>query len=94
MGYCHFVADRYEEAAAWSEKAMVHHPDHPTASRVGAAAYALLGRQEDAARLLARVRKLYPNLRVSTLKDVQGVSISPALLAKLQEGLRRAGLPE
>jgi len=94
MGYCHFVAGRHEEAAAWSEKAMVHHPDHPTASRVGTAAYGLLGRHEDAARLLARVRKLYPNLRVSTLKDVQGVSASPALIAKFQEGLRRAGLPE
>ena len=53
----------------------------------------MAGRLEQAHKAMARPRQLNPALRVSTLKDVVGPWHAEGL-SRLEEGLRRAGLPE
>jgi hypothetical protein len=43
---------------------------------------------------VARLRQLNPALRVSTLKDVLGPYGRAEDLARYEEGMRQAGLPE
>ena len=88
-----FIAKRYEEAAASTEKALRAHPDYVTALCTGAAAYALLHRLDDARRLIVHIRELRPQLRVSALKDYSPFQ-RPADLAAYEQALRTAGLPE
>jgi hypothetical protein len=52
------------------------------------------GRLEQARKMLARLRQLDPALRVSNLSDRPGPYRRPEDVARYEEGLRRAGLPE
>jgi len=87
IAQAHFVAGRYEEAAAWAEKTFRE------ILRVGAAAYALLNRVEDARRIIARLRVLHPRLTAKAAAEQMPLR-RPADLSAYLEGLRRAGLPE
>ena len=58
-----------------------------------AASNALAGRPAEAQKALVRLRELDPTLRVSNVKDWAAFH-RPEDLAKLEEGLRKAGLPE
>jgi adenylate cyclase len=69
-------------------------PDYHDALRISAASNALAGRPEEAAKAMARLRQLDPNLRVSTLREIQGPYRRPEDHARYEEGLRKAGLPE
>ena len=64
-----------------------------SAEGLAAASNAMAGRLEQAHKAMARLRQLNPALRVSTLKDVVGPWHAEGL-SRLEEGLRRAGLPE
>jgi adenylate cyclase len=92
--FAHFCAGRYEEASSWAATALRSLPDNIQALRIGAASNALAGRPQKAQELLARLRQLDPTLRVSNLKDVLGPCRRPDDLARYEEGLRKAGLPE
>ncbi len=61
--------------------------------RVAAASYALAGRLEQGQKAMTRLSQLDPALRVSNLRDVLG-PYRPEDLARYEEGLRKAGLPE
>ena len=91
--YAHFGAGRYAEAALWADKALVEQPSHLPANRVLAASCALIGRQEQASKAMARLRELDPALRLSNLKELLPVR-RPEDSNRLAEGLRKAGLPE
>jgi hypothetical protein len=67
--------------------------DYQTGLRVAAASNAMAGRPEQAHKAMARLRRLNPVLRVSNLKAVLGPWRAEDL-ARVEEGLRRAGLPE
>ena len=67
--------------------------DLHTALYAGAAAHALAGRSEEAARIIARLRERAPDLRIGTLRNALG-PYRPEDLAKYETGLRKAGLPE
>ena len=60
---------------------------------IAAASNALAGRPAEAQKTMARLRELYPTLRVSNVKEWAAFR-RPEDLAKLEEGLRKAGLPE
>jgi adenylate cyclase len=90
----HFYAGRYDQAAAWAAKSIGENPKYPPVWRTAAASNALLGRQEQAQNAMARLRQLDPTLRIATLKSVIPVNLRPDLLAKMVDGLRKAGLPE
>jgi TolB-like protein/tetratricopeptide (TPR) repeat protein len=89
----HFNTDRYYEAAVWSAKSIAENPKNLSAWRIAAASNALSGRLEQAQNAIARLRELDPNLRIATLKSVI-LSPLPDVLARMEHGLRKAGLPE
>jgi len=91
--HAHFVAGRYDEASSWAEMVLREHPESHSALRVIAASKALAGHIEEAKKVSTRLRKVDPTLRVSNLKDVLG-PFRPEALARYEEGLRKAGLPE
>jgi len=88
----YFFAGRYDEASSWAEKAVREQPS-AQAFRVAAASNALAGRLENAQEAMARLRQLDPHRRISNLMD-QYPMRRPEDLARLAEGLRKAGLPE
>jgi adenylate cyclase len=92
--HAHFFLGRYAEAASWAAMAVQDNPDFQTGLRIDAASNAMAGRPEQAHKAVARLRQLNPALRVSTLKDVLGPYRRADDLLRLEEGLRRAGLPE
>jgi len=91
--FAHFLLGRYDEAASWAAMALQDNPDHHAGLRIAAASNAMAGRPEQAHKAMARLRRLNPVLRVSNLKAVLGPWRADDL-ARYEEGLRQAGLPE
>jgi TolB-like protein len=87
--HAHFFAGRYEEAAKWAAMAL----DVRAARYIVAAANALAGHTEEAKEIVVRLRQSDPGLRISTLRERVG-PYRPEDLAKYEEGLRKAGMPE
>jgi TolB-like protein/Tfp pilus assembly protein PilF len=90
----HFSTGRYEEAAAWAAKSLGGYPTDSRAWRIMAASHALSDRQEQAQKAMGRLRELEPTLRLATLKLQLSSWRSHGARAKMEEGLRIAGLPE
>jgi TolB-like protein len=88
----YFYTGRYDEAAAWSAKSIGENPGYSSAWRVAAASNAFLGRQEQAEKAISRLLQLEPALRIATIK--YAIPLRPSDLARMEEGLRKAGLPE
>lgn len=93
VALAHFVAGRYDEASLWAEKALRARANFLPAIRDLAASSALAGRGSDAQVAMARLREIAPAMRVSTVKEWQPFR-RPDDLARLEDGLRKAGLPE
>jgi adenylate cyclase len=92
--YAHFFAGRYHEACLWAELVLRERPGSLNALHIAVAGNVLAGRPEQAQNALARLRELDPALCVSNLKDRLGPYRRAEDLARYEEGLRRAGLPE
>jgi TolB-like protein len=90
IGY--FFTGRYDEAAVWSAKSIGENPNYSLAWRITAASNAFLGRQEQAQKAIVRLRELEPAVRIATIK--YPFPLRPSDRARLEEGLRKAGLPE
>jgi tetratricopeptide (TPR) repeat protein len=93
MAAAHFLAGRCAEALSWAEMAVREKPSFLLPLCVLAASAALAGRQADAERAMARVRQIDPNLSLSNLGGFFPVR-GAEYLAKMANGLRKAGLPE
>ena len=93
VAFAHFLAGRYDEASLWAERALRMRPTFLPALRELAAAQALAGRLSEAREARARLRQLAPSLRVADVKDWIPFRRSEDL-ARLEDGLRKAGLPE
>jgi len=93
MAFAHFVAGRYDEASAWAERALQERANYLPAIRELAASRALMGRDSEAQAAMARLREIDSVMRVSTVKEWLPFR-RPDDLARLEDGLRRAGLPE
>ena len=91
--HAHFFQGHHDEAASWAAMALQGGPDYQTGLRIAAASNAMAGRPEQAHKAVARLQQLNPALRVSTLKNALG-PYRREDLSRLEEGLRRAGLPE
>jgi len=92
--HAHFLAGRYDTASSWAGIALRTSPDTVVALRIAAASKALTGELKQAQKLLARLRQLDPALRVSNLRDRMGPYRRPEDVARYEDGLRKAGLPE
>jgi TolB-like protein len=93
IAFAHFLAGRYDEASSWAEMALRQRPTFLAAIRELAAAQALAGRIPEAQQTMARLRQLDPAMRVVNVKDWVPLR-RPEDLAQLEDGLRKAGLPE
>ena len=93
LAYAHFFAGRNDEARVWAEKALRQRPDWLTALRIGAACHAVAGRVDQAKKLVARMLKLDPALRISNLQGLPPLRRAEDF-ARWSEALRKAGLPE
>jgi TolB-like protein len=91
--FAHFIAGRNDEAASWADRAWREKPNWVPTLRVAAASHALAGRLGPAQKAMARLRELDPALRISNNKNVARFA-RPEDLARFEEGLRQAGLPE
>jgi adenylate cyclase len=89
----HLCAGRYDEACMWGEKSLQGGPSYPSGYRLAAASNALVGRIEKARKIAARFHQLVPGFRVSSMKDYLPFR-RPEDLARYEDGLRKAGLPE
>jgi hypothetical protein len=72
---------------------MQSQPDYILATSVAAAAAAFSGNQVAAAKAMARMRQIDPELRVSNLKDFFPLRRAEDV-DRWAEGMRKAGLPE
>lgn len=89
----HLLAGRFDDASSWAEKAFADLPTFLSAVSIIAASHALAGRLSEAQRAMLHFRELYPELRVSNLKDWMPLR-RPEDLARWAAGLRKAGLPD
>jgi tetratricopeptide (TPR) repeat protein len=93
IAYAHFFARRYDAASAFARDAIREQPNFLAGFRVAAASSALTGRTEEAGAIVARLRDADPLHRISNLRDRIPLR-RPEDCARLEEGLRLAGLPE
>jgi TolB-like protein len=94
IAFAHFIAGRHDEALSWVHKTIQEQPNRLGAIRLFAASSALAGRLEQTQNAVARMRQLNSAERVSNLKDWLLPLRRPEDLARYEEGLRKAGLPE
>src|SRR5262249_3729646 len=94
IAHAHFLAGRYDDAVAWSERAVRQQPtEYVSAIRILVASSVLAGRQADAEKAVARLRQLDPTFRICDLADRTPLRLREDL-ARYAEALRKAGLPE
>ena len=91
--FAHFIAGRYDDASTWAQKGLWQQANYQTLLIIAPASHALGGRLAEARQVLAHLRELNPELRVSNIKDWAPFS-RPEDLARLEDGLRKAGLPD
>jgi adenylate cyclase len=89
--HAHFFAGRYDMASSAAGMALRDRPDSIPALRIATASNALAGRLEQAQKALARLQQLDRALRISNLRDRMGPYRRPQDVARLEEGLRKAG---
>jgi TolB-like protein/Tfp pilus assembly protein PilF len=94
IAHAHFFADRFTEGALWAERGFRGRPEARPALRIGAACLAMAERLEEAHLLVMRLLEIDPTRRVSNLRETLGAYRLPEHVAKYEDALRKAGLPE
>jgi tetratricopeptide (TPR) repeat protein len=93
IGFVHFLQNEFDEAASWTQKALIQNPRFGSALRVRAAALAKLGQRKKAADVIREVLKIEPQLTLPKLRG-RTTFLEDSAWAKYEEALRLAGLPE
>jgi TolB-like protein/Tfp pilus assembly protein PilF len=88
-----FFAGRYDQAMSWADKACLARPQFAAGWTIAAASNALAGDLGKAQRAAMRLLQINPAARVSLVKYRIPLRRSEDL-ARFEEGLRKAGLPE
>jgi adenylate cyclase len=94
MAHAQFYAGRYEEASALAAMVLREFPDFHDGLRIAAVSNALAGHLEHAREAMKRLREIDPALSISSLGKIQGPYRRPDDIARYEDGMRRAGLPE
>jgi adenylate cyclase len=92
-GIAEFVAGRYDEAIAWLRKCKRANPRFIAGLRMLAASLALSGNEADARAVAQELLTIEPSFRVSTFISWYPLQRAEDL-ARLEAGLRAAGLPD
>ncbi len=93
LAYAHFAAGRFEETVAAASLATQSNPRFSVPQILHAAALGCLDRSEDAKTVVQRLLELQPGLTVATA-ILSARYVNPEIITALENGLRRAGLPE
>src|SRR6267142_2662655 len=93
LAYAHFAAGRFEETVAAASLATQSNPRFTVPIILHAAALGSLDRKEDAKTVVQRLIELVPGITVATA-ILSARYVNPENIAALENGLRRAGLPE
>lgn len=91
--HAHYFLGAYDQASLWADSAVQENPNYLIVNCIAAASHALAGHQETATHALRRVLKIDPSLHISKIEGMFPLR-RPSDLAKYEEGLRKAGLPE
>jgi tetratricopeptide (TPR) repeat protein len=91
--HAHFFLGAHDEAAVWADNAVQENPNYLIVNCIAAASHALAGHRDRAAHAVSRTLQIDPALRVSTIRELFPLR-RPSDLAKYEEGLRQAGLPD
>jgi TolB-like protein/class 3 adenylate cyclase/Tfp pilus assembly protein PilF len=91
--HAHFFLGADEDASAWADKAVQENPNYLIVNCIAAASHALAGHQEKAVQAVSRMLQIDPSLHISKIKELFPLR-RPNDLAKYEEGLRKAGLPD
>jgi TolB-like protein/lipoprotein NlpI len=96
LGLAHFVMEEFDAAVPLFERALKRNPENYVPLIPLAAAYAYLGREQEAAATIEELQKALPN--IVTLQLVRRSPLwsykNPADQDRLLKGLRKAGMPE
>src|SRR5215471_8415359 len=95
IAFAHFFAARYAEAVSWAEQALREGPPS-FLGPIGllAASHALAGQKEKAQEAAALLLQRDPTWSLAAWADRRPPLRRPEDLARYEEGLRKAGLPE
>jgi TolB-like protein len=93
IAFAHVFAGRFTEAVSYAEKALADNPNTHQALRATALSCAWAGRTEQAQKAIGRLLQVDPTFRVSKLLHLTPLQ-RPEDIARYQEGMRKAGLPE
>lgn len=91
--WAHLLAGRYDEAQKHAQLALTEQPDYVNALYVLAASHGLAGRDAPAQEAMTRLLRFDPGARIAMVLQRYPFR-RPEDLAKVSEGLRRAGMPE
>jgi adenylate cyclase len=92
VGSAHFVAGRYAQAAESIARGIRERPSLVWPYRTYASALAMAGRLDEARAAVSRLLQAMPGVTVAAVQSA--VKVSPEVMSRFAEGLRRAGLPE
>jgi len=93
IAFALFFAGRVDEAAAQAEEILRERPRFHQALRAAAMSHSLAGRFDEAHRAMTRLREVDGRLRISNLRELTPLRREQDI-ARYEEGLRKAGLPE
>src|SRR6202030_1254647 len=93
LAYLHFAAGRFEETVAAASLAIQSNPRFTVPQILYTAALGCLDRKEDAKTAVQRLIELVPGITVATA-ILSARYVNPENIATMENGLRRAGLPE
>jgi adenylate cyclase len=94
MGLAYLMEGQDQRAIDWLSRAALEAPNaaHPVAYL--AAAYALVGREQEAHEALGHYLQLWPNTTLKSFGPTVGTAAFNGKMERVLEGLRLAGLPE
>jgi len=93
LSLAYLTDGRFDEAASFAKKSLVHNPRYGSPLRVLAASLAIMGHREQAAEVIQQLLKLEPQLSLSALR-ARLMYMDERVWSRLSGGLRLAGLPE
>jgi adenylate cyclase len=92
LAWAHLTAGRCEEALLWTNHALRENTGGP-ALRLKLSLCGHLGQRDEAKACLRVLREVHSEPTVAAVKRALGQGKSPQVIARLNEGLREAGLP-
>ena len=93
LGWSYFDIGHYEEAISAFKRYLNLHPEHKFTRASLAAAYIMLGREEEARNEAAEVLRLYPKFSVEAYRK-KSLYKNPEDLKRFYDAMLKAGLPE